>query len=413
MKLIIEILAMMTACAPMASGQSVIALLDGTGSTVTPLWQNNDASAESIAVTAAGVFTLSGGKIQGYDISTGAATLPAVATRASRIGNSDDGFLWGCFADGDAVTVGTVGNDGRIERPVSISPRKLSPEAYLGVRDGEFGPVSVSGDIADGTATVAFVEKVTADDDDGTASLRLWRIYGCFGAAEPEARYSDLCLIDQYPYVTIYPDTDTQVMLTSLTNSITDNAHDAPYFYTSRSATQQVRQKLTAPVAPDPTLIGVHQAQAGGHAWLLYASAPCEVVLARMTDPDRGFDPGNLHYATTLAVPYADMSVVPQPQVHIASAPVGESRLIAIYSAGKALVAYRLAGGNGGVGGIDCGRQEAYTFDRSTIRANVDVAVYDLCGRRIASIPAGGDGTLPNGVYIVRSAGVTRIVSLR
>lgn len=413
MKLIIEILALIAACAPMASGQSAIALLDGTGSTVTPLWQDDRASAQSVAVTAAGVFTLAEGNITSYDIATGAIILPAVSTDAQRIGNSDDGVLWGCSVDGDAITVGIVGADGRMERTVRVSPRTLNPEAYLGVRCGEFGPVSVSGDIAGGDATVAFVEKVTAADEDGSQSLRLWRIYGSFGGSAPEARYSDLCMPDQYPYVTIFPDADTQVTLTSLTNSITDSSHDAPYFYTSRSASQQVREKLIAPVAPDPALIGVHQARCGGHAWMLYASAPCEVVLTRMTDPDRGFTPGNLHYATTLPLPYADISVSPRPTVHIASAAVDEGRVIALYSAGKSLVAYRLNSGNGGVGGIGYGPQEPYTLDRTTIRANADVAVFDLSGRKIMSIAAGGAEPLPRGVYIVKSADATRIEALR
>lgn len=412
MKLITEFLAMMAACAPMAAGQSVIALLDGTGSTVTPLWQDNEASAGSVAVAGGCVVTLDDGMMRSYDISSG-SQIQSIATGVGRVGSSADGHLWGCITDGDVINVGTVGADGRLERPMSVSPRALQPEAYLGVKESEFGPVSVSGDIADGSATVAFVEKVIAADEAETESLRLWRAYGCFGDGELEVRYSDLCLIDQYPYVTIFPDINTQVTLTSLTASLTDNAGDVPYYYTSRSGTQQVKQRLTAPVSPDPGLTGIHVMQCGGYSWLLYASAPCEVTLVRMDDLDRGLDPDNLHYATTLPLPYADMSVAPQSVVHIASAPDGAGRVIAMYSAGKALVAYRLTGGNGGVGDIAADEYDAYVLDQSTLRAKVDVVVYDICGRKVMSIRAGEASALPRGTYVVEGGGAARIVALR
>ncbi|MDE6322401.1 MAG: hypothetical protein K2L93_08905, partial [Muribaculaceae bacterium] len=304
--------------------------------------------------------------------------------------------------------------DGAMGHEHASSTSQLDPAAYNGVREHTFGPVTVAGSIADGSATVAFVEKIIANDQALTESLRLWRIYGIFDpSAPPTARYSDLCVIDQYPYVTIFPDVNTQVALATLTCSITDNSDDVPYFYTSRSATQQVKQRLTTPVQPAASLTGISLATIGDDTYFLYASKPGEVVLTQVGDPAEGFADGNLRYIATLTMSATNATAPSKPEVCIATAAVDNQLAVALYTQGRALALYRHGSGNNGVGEEAGLSQPPFGISGTAVTAFVPLEAYDLLGRKKLKLAEGATASLPAGAYVIRCGADTQVVALR
>lgn len=393
-------------CGPMASGATFV-------------WNNPDVSLTSMAFTPAHLLILSDGSITPLDVNTGVPGAPFATPKVDRIGNTDAGEAWGCRYNTSSPTeplliIAEISPDGTVGAEHTISTAQLEPAAYNGVKEHTFGPVAVAGSIADGSATVAFVERVVANNQALTESLRLWRIYGCFdSAAAPSARYSDLCVIDQYPYVTIFPEVNTQVVLANLTCSFTDNSCDVPYFYTSRSATQQVKQRLTAPVLPDAGLTGIHMATIADDTYFIYASKPGEVVLTLIDDPAEGFAADNIHYVSTLSMDVAYADTPHRGEVNIATATFDGQLAIALYAEGRALTLYRHSADNNGLGATVADAQQPYHITGQTIVAYEALDIYDLAGHRLRKLQSDDAATLPTGTYVLRSLYGAEVVALR
>ncbi len=383
-----------------------------------PLWERSDMAPASMALTPTRVLALnSQGGVNALDVTTGETCPWLGLDGVDRIGNSSDGRMWASSCDQSAtsVTLYALDDSGAAGEPCTITTSQLAPEAYSGVKSHTFGTVTVDGNIADGTATVAIIERITASNQAETESLRLWRVYGCFDPTEEvTARYSDLCTPDQYPYVSIQPDLGTQVALTSLTTSITDNTGDVPYFYTSRSATQQATQRLTAPVNPAPGLTGIRLATVGATHYFIYASAPGEVTVTTIDEPANGFAADNIHFLATLPMSQGDATAAATGQVQIATLPIGGDLAMALYTPGRALSFYRLSEVSNGVEELRGDGGTPYSVGGTTIHATTgEVDIYDLAGRRVAHIPSGCAITLPSGVYVARTGAGAQIVALR
>lgn len=398
----------------------VAAALCGTTAHAASLsWENPDVTLSSMAFTPTRLLILNDGTLSALDMSNGQPIAVQTAHNIDIIGNSDAGEAWACRYDISSsadprVKIATLSPDGVIGTEYVIAPAQLEPAAYNGVKEHTFGPVTVAGSIADGSATVAFVEKIVANNQALTESLRLWRVYGCFNPAESlSARYSDLCLIEQYPYVTIFPDVNTQVALVTLTCSITDNSGDVPYFYTSRSATQQAKQRLTSPVLPDASLTGIRLATLADDTYFFYASKPGEVTMTLIDDPAGGFSANNIQYVSTLAMKVANPAVPAKQDVTIATATIDSQLAVALYAEGRALTLYRHASGSNGVGAACGDAPSPFRINGTTIEAYAPLQVYDLVGRRLLELPEGASACLPVGTYVLRTNAGSQVVALR
>lgn len=432
MKVLTAIFATLVSVATMQS-QTELTLADGTTAKVAQAWTLSASDGEGIeslpiAVTPDGLFALSSrsgahGAVVGYNLADGTPMEPfriacnGPLTAMPQIGTDDTGAMWGALFTQWQLTIGAVPARGAVRElltPVIVDPGLIMPDAYRGLSHIWSGNVTVSGSMVDGDATVAWVECV-ATVPDGERSLRLWRAYGCFKpGAEIDIRYSDLYIPDVYPYVTVVPDKNTQVVLTSLTQSLSDNTADVPYFYTSRGASQQAKQRLGGAFAPKSDMCGIHIMQWKGSTWLLYASDKCAVTLARMADATAGFEEGNLTYAATLRIPdFTGDTPLDEKVFAIGSAPIADDRMVCVHAAGQPPVAFRLTTDNGGVTGVEDDADEAFTLFGRTLSASVATVVYSADGKRVGEVSDGQALTLAPGVYVVRAAGRAHKVIVR
>ncbi len=432
MKVLTVILATLVSVATMQS-QTELTLADGTTAKVAQAWTLSASDGEGIeslpiAVTPDGLFALSSrsganGVVVGYNLADGTPLEPfriacdGPLTGMPQIGADDAGAMWGALFTQWQLRIGAVPEQGAVREllePATVDPGLIMPDAYRNLTHRWSGNVTVSGSIADGDATVAWLECV-ATMPDGDQSLRLWRAYNCFKpGAEIDIRYSDLYIPDEYPYVSVEPDRNTQVVLTSLTTSLSDNTADVPYFYTSRGASQQAKQRLAGAFAPKSDMCGIHVMQWKGSTWLLYASDKCAVTLAHMADATAGFEEGNLTYAATLRIPdFTGDTPLDEKLLAIGSALIADDRMVCVHAAGQPPVAFRLTADNGGVTGVEDDADNAFTLAGRTLSATVATAVYSADGKRVGEVSDGQALTLAPGVYVIRVAGRAHKVVVR